>query len=86
MTTLVVPTQKIVDSLAILKKGIEEAKIEKSKLDGREQEGLKQLKEIHGISSIKEIDTMIAKLEKENTVITSQIQTLFAELQNSFEW
>lgn len=78
--------EKIIKELTSLKKGIDEAKTNIAKLDGREQETLTQLKNNYDLSSIEEIETEINKLTKEETTIAKIIEEDYKSLREIAEW
>jgi hypothetical protein len=78
--------QKIVESLANLKKGIDEAKSELLRIDGRETEAVKQLKEIHNLSSVEEIEAKLAELEEKDKILQAEIEAIYKNLQESYDW
>lgn len=76
----------IVESLASLKRGIEDAKSELLRIDGREAEALKQLKEVHQLSSIEEIDQKLTELEQKDKELQEEIKSLYTELKELYDW
>lgn len=78
--------EKIIKDLTSLKKGIDEAKTNIAKLDGREQETLSQLKNNYNLSSIEEIEKEIAKLTKEEAVLIKIIEEDYKSLREIAEW
>jgi SOS-response transcriptional repressor LexA len=78
--------EKIIKELQSLKKGIDEAKTNIAKLDGREQETLTQLKNNYNLSSVEEIEKEIAKLAKEETSLIKIIEEDYKSLREIAEW
>lgn len=77
---------EIINELTRLKKAIEEAKSDKSKIEGRLEELLKSLKEQFGFNSIEEAQEGIEKLQEELTELEKEIQDKFAAIKKEFQW
>ena len=78
--------EAIIKDLSELKKGIDSAKTNIAKLDGREQETLTQLKNTYKLSSMEQVKKEIAKLTKEENTITMVIQEDYKSLREIAEW
>jgi len=78
--------QEITKELTSLKRGIDEAKTNLAKLDGREQETLSQLKNTFNLSSVEAAEKEIQKLEKEELALTTIIKEEYASLKEIAEW
>lgn len=78
--------EAIIKDLSELKKGIDSARTNIAKLDGREQETLTQLKNTYKLSSMEQVEKEIAKLAKEENTITMVIQEDYKSLREIAEW
>lgn len=78
--------KEIQSELARLKKGIDEAKANLSKLEGREEEILRQLKTEHNLSSIEAAKKEVEKLKKQIATKEADIRKLFDTLKKDYEW
>lgn len=78
--------EAIIKNLSELKKGIDSARTNIAKLDGREQETLSQLKNTYKLSSMEQVEKEIAKLTKEENTITMVIQEDYKSLREIAEW
>jgi len=78
--------EAMIKDLSELKKGIDSAKTNIAKLDGREQETLTQLKNTYKLSSMEQVKKEIAKLTKEENTITMVIQEDYKSLREIAEW
>ena len=72
--------------LVRLKKGIDEAKNNLAKFEGREQEIFRQLKSEHGLTSIEAIEKEIEKVKKSRADKAEKRDKLFAELAEEYSW
>lgn len=78
--------KEIQSELGRLKKGIDEAKTNIAKLEGREQELLNQLKSEHGLNSIEAAEKEVEKMKKQIEKKWEEIQRQFAKLQEEYQW
>jgi len=78
--------KEILDDLKRLKEGIDLAKTNLAKLDGRETELLRQLKKDHGLSSVKEAETKQVELQQDLEKLDSEIQKEYNKLKEEYEW
>ncbi len=78
--------RKVIEELSALKKNIDEAKIKIAQLDGREQETMKQLKDIYGLDSLAKAEKEIAYLEKEELRLAKEIENDYKKLKEDYEW
>lgn len=76
----------ILKDLAQLKKGIDEAKTNISKLDGREQETVKQLQSAEKLSTLEEAKSLYADLEKQEQTLIAEIKGKYKELKEQYDW
>lgn len=76
----------ILKDLAQLKKGIDEAKINISKLDGREQEAIKQLQAAEKISTIEEAKSLYNGLEQQEKTLIKEIKSEYQKLKDQYDW
>lgn len=76
----------IQSELGRLKKGIDEAKTELAKLEGREQELLRQLTSEHGLASIEAAEKEIEKLQTAKLLKEGEIRKDFDTLKETYEW
>ena len=68
-----------------LKVEIEEARTEVVKLNGKLAYLMQQLMDQHGCKSIKEAEKKIKTLDEKATVLSEQIETATAELEEKYE-
>ena len=78
--------KEIQSELGRLKTGIDEAKGNVSKLEGREEELLKQLKTEFGLASVEAAEKEMVTLKKQSETKEIEIQKQFAELKETYEW
>jgi predicted nucleic acid-binding Zn-ribbon protein len=76
----------IMKDLSDLKIGIDNAKVEIAKSEGREQELLRRLKKDHGLSSLKEVQKKISSLKKDTEDLEKTIRADYKKLKEEFEW
>lgn len=73
------------DTLLKMSKEIEEAKSEQSKLEGRREALLAQLKDF-GVSNIDEATELLATYRKDLDKLDESIQKSIAELKEAYQW
>jgi DNA anti-recombination protein RmuC len=78
--------QKMIDELGNLGKEIEKAKTSISQLEGRKVEVTNRLKEEFGITTLPEVEKLLAKSEKELETLEASITADFTSLKESFQW
>lgn len=78
--------QAIVNELTKLGDEIAKAKSSVSQLEGRKVEVTNRLKEEFGITTLPEVEKLLAKSEKELEVLESSITADFDSLKDSFQW
>ncbi len=76
----------IQNELNRLKIGIEEAKTEIARLEGRRQELLRQLKSEYGIESMEEAEERLKELQKEKVAKEEEIRAAFLALKSEYDW
>lgn len=67
-----------------LKDSIEEAKMEVSKLTGKKEHLMTQLKETYGCASIKDAEAKVEKMAKDISKLETQIATGIADLEGKY--
>ena len=72
--------------LGRLKKGIDEAKNNKAKLEGREQELLAQLKNDYGLASVEDAEKEVVKLKSLVVKREEDIRKQFDILKSEYDW
>jgi flagellar capping protein FliD len=78
--------KEIQGELGRLKAGIDEAKTNIAKLEGREQELLSQLKSEYGLNSIEAAEKEVEKMKKQIEKKEEEIRKQFTILQEDFQW
>lgn len=78
--------KEIQSELARLKKGIDEAKGNVSKLEGREEELLRQLKTEYNLDSIDEAKKEVEKMKKQIAKKEEEIRKQFDKLKGEYDW
>ena len=76
----------IQEDLLKLKDGIDLAKTNLAKLDGRESEILTQLKKNHGLSSIEEANNKLKELNGKIETEEIAIEKDYKELKEAYQW
>jgi uncharacterized membrane-anchored protein YhcB (DUF1043 family) len=69
-----------------LKENIDNAKSNLSKLEGREEELLNQLKKDFGVTSVAEADKKIKEMQKEYDKIEKHIEDEYKKLKDQYDW
>ena len=72
--------------LGRLKTGIDDAKTNLAKLQGREQELLRQLKADHGLTTTEEAKSEVRTLKDRVAKSNVEIEKLYEELRREYEW
>jgi hypothetical protein len=78
--------KEIIDSLSNLSQQIEKAKQQKSSLEGRQEEILRQLKGKFSIDTIEEAEDLLLKYEEEEKGLEKEINVKFTELRKQYSW
>ncbi len=78
--------KNIQSELGRLKKGIDEAKNNKAKLEGREQELLTQLQNDHNLASIESAEKEVTRLKSLVVKREEEIRTQFDTLKSKYDW
>ena len=78
--------QKIIEELSTLGKEIDKAKSSVNQLEGRKVEVTNRLKEEFGITTLPEVEKLLAASEKTLETLESDITTDFESLKGSFQW
>lgn len=78
--------EKVKKEMNQLKENIDGAKNNLATLDGREMEILKQLKKVHGLSSIEDIKKKIKEFEKESSLLETSIENDYNKLKEEYDF
>jgi len=72
------------NELIALKQEIEEAKEQRSKLQGQVEALMGQLKDDYGCDTLKKAEKLLTDMEKELATLSNEIQVGLDELENEF--
>jgi predicted Mrr-cat superfamily restriction endonuclease len=77
---------KIIEDMEKLDKAIKESKSNKTLLEGRKSEIIKQMKEKFKVDNLEDLSALIEKEEKELQLIVSQIEKDYKEIKTKYNW
>lgn len=78
--------KEIQSDLGRLKKGIDEAKTDSAKLEGRKQEQLNQLKTEFNLDTIEEAEKKLEELNKQLDAKKADIENEYKKLKEEYDW
>lgn len=77
---------QISKELLEVKKGVDEAKISKAKIQGRIEENLKRLQQNHNLSSEEEAIKKVSTLDKQIADLMAKIESKYKGLKEKYDW